>query len=135
MLQKKFCTVWSRALSTKTTPQLEYIYGCSSVLAALYARKRAHIERLFLQKSSGATKKSKKDAFLIDTVIQLCRDQKITIVEVDKGHLNNLTLNRPHQVCVLGIRKKERKKEGTVSSIFYSSQKLFAGRCYRNLAA
>lgn len=31
--------------------------------------------------------------------------------------------------------KKEREKEGTVSSIFYSSQKLFAGRCYRNLAA
>lgn len=86
---------WVRALST-TASQVEYVYGFSSVLAALHARKRARIEKLLVQKTSST---KKKDSTLIDAAIQLCREQNVTIVQADKGHLNNLTLNRPHQVC------------------------------------
>ncbi|KAI9323459.1 Alpha/beta knot methyltransferase [Dichotomocladium elegans] len=83
---------------------LEYVYGHSSVLAALHAQKRQDIKRLYLQEVSsagGLHSTKKKDSTLLDAIVDTCRQNKIPIVHTNKGELNNMTQDRPHQGVVL----------------------------------
>ncbi|KAL0140821.1 RNA methyltransferase [Mucor lusitanicus] len=69
----------------------DHVYGVSSVLSALRAKKRQTLD----------TTTQKKDASLISDILSLAKANNIHAVAVDKGRLNNLTDNKPHQGVVL----------------------------------
>ncbi|KAI7907350.1 Alpha/beta knot methyltransferase [Cokeromyces recurvatus] len=79
----------------------EHVYGISSVLSALRAKKRSKLNTIFIQASDNKKTKQKKDDSLILEILQLAKTSELKIVSVDKGRLNSLTDNRPHQGVVL----------------------------------
>ncbi|CDH58143.1 rrna methylase family protein [Lichtheimia corymbifera JMRC:FSU:9682] len=81
----------------------EFVYGHASVLAALHSQKRQRLKTLYLQstsRSSPATTK-KKDSTLIESIVEQCRQRNIPVITTNKGELNNLTQDKPHQGVVL----------------------------------
>ncbi|KAI8969227.1 Alpha/beta knot methyltransferase [Mycotypha africana] len=80
---------------------LEYVYGFSSVVSALRLKKREILDSLYIQESAGKATTKKKDDSLLTDIVQLAKEAKIKIFHMDKGRLNNLTDNKPHQGVVL----------------------------------
>ena len=78
--------------------ELDAVYGVSSVLAALRSSRRDHC-KLLLQESISMDKRSDRPALL--EVEQLAVDAGIPIERRDKGSLNSMCGNRPHQGLVL----------------------------------
>ena len=76
----------------------EFVYGVSPVLAAMRRERRA-MHRLLLQESMDMGKR--KDAAAIDQAVELADRLDLPVVRTDKGTLNGLTANRPHQGIVL----------------------------------
>ncbi|KAI9485073.1 Alpha/beta knot methyltransferase [Zychaea mexicana] len=104
-----------RSISTSACRN-EYVYGLSSVQAALHARKRVHLDKLYIQKTIdryihlifffrvfyGASRKTKqKTSTRVSPILDACQQQNIPISQVDKGELNNMSANKPHQGVVL----------------------------------
>ncbi|KAJ2960640.1 hypothetical protein NQZ79_g4067 [Umbelopsis isabellina] len=80
----------------------DHLYGLTSVLLALQ-NKRRRPQKLFLQRRDkfGVNKSQMKDQTLLDDISRLAAQKDIPIIMTDKGELNNLTDNRPHQGVVL----------------------------------
>ncbi|ORZ21460.1 Alpha/beta knot methyltransferase [Absidia repens] len=78
--------------STYTTSSTEYVYGLSSVACALHAKKRT-VNELYVQHRLASDS-------LTDIITQ-CKEQGIPVRTLDKGRLNNMTMNKPHQGVVL----------------------------------
>ncbi|CDS06549.1 hypothetical protein LRAMOSA09077 [Lichtheimia ramosa] len=79
--------------------EFEFVYGHASVLAALHSQKRQRLKTLYLQstsRSSPVTTK-KKDSTLIESIVEQCRQRNIPVITTNKGELNNLTQDKPHQ--------------------------------------
>lgn len=76
----------------------EHLYGISSVLAALHSRKRVVLDILYIQHSEEKKTTQKKDDQLITEIKDLAKQLKIKVTVANKGELNNLTNNKPHQV-------------------------------------
>lgn len=103
-----------------------HLYGLSSVLNALHADRRdlttvqertiedenrvAEIPLpqaqfrpyLFVQERKSSTRRGQK-ATDAERVLALAEERNVPIAEVDKGILNTLSGNRPHQVCIFGL--------------------------------
>jgi 21S rRNA (GM2251-2'-O)-methyltransferase len=89
----------STYVTVRAQKQWDHIYGLSSVLAALHSQKRNQLEQLYLQDTTGQKQTTqKKDASLLQQVLELAKKHDISTVFTDKGRLNNLTDNKPHQV-------------------------------------
>ncbi|KAI8147535.1 Alpha/beta knot methyltransferase [Fennellomyces sp. T-0311] len=81
-----------RAFTTSQSRN-EHVYGLSSVSAALSAGKRKYLDKLYIQQSI--------DRSRVSHILDACQQQKIPVSRVDKGELNNMTGNKPHQGVVL----------------------------------
>eukprot|EP00741_Cyanophora_paradoxa_P011387 tig00020556_g10998.t1 len=82
----------------------DFLYGVGPVLAALTHKRRA-LHKLYVKKPSedapgGQKKKDKSELFQIE---ELAKAQGIPIEFVDKGVLNVLSENRPHQGLVMDV--------------------------------
>lgn len=82
----------------------DLLYGVTPVLLALKARKRQRFETLYVQQgrtvSSGPSRKAENDD-AVEEILTLVTARGIPIVQMDKGDLNMLSRNRPHQGLVL----------------------------------
>ncbi|KAI8092294.1 Alpha/beta knot methyltransferase, partial [Gilbertella persicaria] len=83
---------------------LEHVYGISSVLAALRAKKRTNLDALYYY-AIPSTKK--KDQSLMSNILELAKETQLKTVSVDKGRLNNLTDNKLHQGVVLSASPRD----------------------------
>ncbi len=81
-----------------TSTGWDHVYGLSSVLSALHSKKRSVLDTVYIQESDEKKTTQKKDASLMDEILQLTKDSNIYTIAVDKGKLNNLTDNKTHQV-------------------------------------
>ncbi|KAI8974292.1 RNA methyltransferase, TrmH family, group 3 [Pilobolus umbonatus] len=79
----------------------DYVYGISSVLSALQHNKRSVMDTVYIQTSDHKRTTEKKDIKLMEGVLQLAKDRNLRIESTDKGYLNNMTDNKPHQGVVL----------------------------------
>lgn len=98
--------------------EFEFVYGHASVLAALHSQKRQRLKTLYLQSASRSspvtTKKKDRSAAierdivaskltrdvistLIESIVEQCRQRNIPVITTNKGELNNLTQDKPHQ--------------------------------------
>ncbi|KAI8339185.1 Alpha/beta knot methyltransferase [Chlamydoabsidia padenii] len=84
--------VGQRYHSTYTTSSTEYIYGLSSVACALYAEKRK-MTTLYVQQRLASDS--------LTDITTLCQEKGIPVKTLDKGRLNNMTMNKPHQGIIL----------------------------------
>jgi 21S rRNA (GM2251-2'-O)-methyltransferase len=75
------------------------LYGVSPVLAALRSKHRGSFHRLLLQDSLAGDKR--KDRPQLQEIEQLAETLDVETMRCDKGTLNNLCKNRPHQGVVL----------------------------------
>jgi hypothetical protein len=76
----------------------DHVYGLSSVVSALHSKKRSVLDTVYILESDEKKTTQKKDASLLDNILQLTKAANIYTVAVDKGRLNNLTDNKTHQV-------------------------------------
>jgi 21S rRNA (GM2251-2'-O)-methyltransferase len=81
------------------TAPSDFLYGISPVLAALGSTRRPSLSTLYLQQSLAP--KLKKDASDVARALALAERRGVRVVEVDKGELNNMAGNRPHQGLLL----------------------------------
>jgi len=79
-------------------PGAEYLHGVSPVLAALRVGRRT-THRLFIQETMDLTKR--KDAAAIHDIERMAIEGDCEVVRTDKGRLNVMSDNRPHQGLVL----------------------------------
>ncbi|GAN05412.1 RNA methyltransferase, TrmH family [Mucor ambiguus] len=79
----------------------DHVYGVSSVLSALKAKKRQALDTVYIQETDEKKTTQKKDASLISEILSIAKANNIHAIAVDKGRLNNLTDNKPHQGVVL----------------------------------
>jgi len=79
-------------------PGCDYVHGVSPVLAALRSKRRA-THRLFMLETMDMSKR--KDASAIDEIESMALKDDCEIVRLDKGRLNTMSDNRPHQGLVL----------------------------------
>lgn len=84
--------------SPNSSSQWDHVYGLSSVLSALHSKKRSVLETVYIQESDEKKTTQKKDASLLEEILQLTKASNIHTIAVDKGRLNNLTENKTHQV-------------------------------------
>ncbi|KAL0084129.1 RNA methyltransferase, TrmH family, group 3 [Phycomyces blakesleeanus] len=91
-------------------PVNDFVYGYTSVLAALEAKKRQRLKKVFLQHDALNPYTKKKDESFLQKIRDECIARSIPTETVDKGTLNNLTGNRPHQGIVL--KATQRYTEG-----------------------
>lgn len=90
------------ALSYETTSNpWDHVYGVSSVLSALKAKKRQTLDTVYIQETDEKKTTQKKDASLLSEILSIAKANNIHAVAVDKGRLNNLTDSKPHQGVVL----------------------------------
>lgn len=86
-----------RPKSTSAAPDgMDYVFGVNPVRAALLARRR-DARSLFLQESLSKPQLRKE----FEQILQLAERQGVPVQHVDKGELNNMVGNRPHQGLVL----------------------------------
>jgi len=79
-------------------PSSDFVFGVSPVLAAFRAKRRT-IHRLYIQDSMEMSKR--KDSSAILEIKAEAEKMGCDVVEVDKGRLNVLSDNRPHQGLVI----------------------------------
>ncbi|GJQ11797.1 hypothetical protein GpartN1_g3588.t1 [Galdieria partita] len=77
----------------------DFIYGVTPVYAALTVKTRNPIRCLYLQEKADFSKR--KDAALLQQIIQMAEEANIPSKTLNKGDLNNLSGQRPHQGIVL----------------------------------
>ncbi|KAI8364251.1 RNA methyltransferase, TrmH family, group 3 [Blakeslea trispora] len=96
-------------VQASATKKWEHVYGLSSVLSALQAKKRTSFETLYYHDTMNNNKVTtpKKDQSLVDTILQLSKASNVPAIRVDKGRLNNMTENKPHQGVVLKASLRE----------------------------
>ncbi|KAL1918870.1 uncharacterized protein VTP21DRAFT_2892 [Calcarisporiella thermophila] len=90
----------ARSFSQKSNRQdkhIDYLYGHTVAIPALEQGRRA-IHELLLFEGKAHLKKEKN---IIEKIVNLAKEKGIPIIKTDKGELNNLTNNRPHQGVVL----------------------------------
>ncbi|KAI8876836.1 hypothetical protein K501DRAFT_326848 [Backusella circina FSU 941] len=84
----------------------------------LHSQKRKQLEQLYLQDTSGQKQTTqKKDASLLQEVLDLAKQHGISTTFTDKGYLNNLTDNKPHQGVVLKATLKDTIELNHLSAI------------------
>lgn len=89
-------------LAEKTaSEEIEYVYGISSVSAALYSKKRSKLEAIYFQESNEKKTTKKKDKAVIDSIVKAAKESTIRVIYTNKGQLNSLTQDKPHQVYML----------------------------------
>ncbi|KAA8492923.1 rRNA methyltransferase 1, mitochondrial [Porphyridium purpureum] len=76
----------------------DFLYGVSSVLAALSANRRT-FHALFIQDSIDLTKR--KDKTSVEKLNELAAKRRVRVEYMNKGDLNNLSGGRPHQGFIL----------------------------------
>lgn len=76
----------------------EFVYGVNSVLAALRSKRRV-VHKLLVQDTMQMSKR--KDAAAVREVEALAASAQIPVERCDKGSLNGMCGNRPHQGLVL----------------------------------
>lgn len=81
---------------------VDMVYGIAPVLNALRNTRR---EMLGLYVQDGLTPGNKKDRAAANKIYDLARENDIIMTTSDKGYLNTLCGNRPHQGFVLKARK------------------------------
>lgn len=81
-----------------TSNPWDHVYGVSSVLSALKAKKRQTLDTVYIQETDEKKTTQKKDTSLISEVLSLAKAANIYTIAVDKGRLNNMTDSKPHQV-------------------------------------
>lgn len=105
-------SVVQRALAAEDD---DLLYGVTPVLLALLAGRRTRFEALYVQEGRGASrasdvagpaKKADNDA-AFERVMTMATGKQIEIIRLDKGDLNMLSRNRPHQGLVLQTSKLE----------------------------
>lgn len=84
-----------------TSNPWDHVYGVSSVLSALKAKKRQTLDTVYIQETDEKKTTQKKDSSLISEILSIAKADNIHAIAVDKGRLNNLTDNKPHQGVVL----------------------------------
>ncbi|KAI9007034.1 Alpha/beta knot methyltransferase [Phycomyces nitens] len=94
-------------------PANDFVYGYTSVLGALEAKKRQRLKKVFFQQDAVNPYTKKKDESFLQKIKDECIARSIPTEIVDKGTLNNLTGNRPHQGIVL--KATQRYTEGIAS--------------------
>lgn len=91
----------------------DLLYGVTPVLLALLAGRRTRFETLYVQEGratrrerdgAGPAKKAENDA-AFERILTIASGKQIEIVRLDKGDLNMLSRNRPHQGLVLQTSK------------------------------
>ncbi|ORX47771.1 hypothetical protein DM01DRAFT_266444 [Hesseltinella vesiculosa] len=82
-----------------TTSGIDSLYGIASVANALHTQKRRALE-LKVQKGLQHSNQSNKKTS-VAAILDQCTKRKVPIHYTDKGELNNLTDNRPHQGIVM----------------------------------
>ncbi|KAI9287306.1 Alpha/beta knot methyltransferase [Umbelopsis sp. AD052] len=92
----------SRRWSAFPTDDYDHLFGQTSVLMALQNKKRRP-KQLFIQRRTSESQftTKRKDDVLLEEILKLAGNMDIPIIRTDKGELNNLTQNRPHQGIVL----------------------------------
>ncbi|KAI8576183.1 hypothetical protein K450DRAFT_258022 [Umbelopsis ramanniana AG] len=92
----------SRRSSAFPTNDFDHLFGQTSVLMALQNKKRRP-KKLFIQRRTSESQftTKRKDDVLLEEILKLAGTMDIPIIRTDKGELNNLTQNRPHQGIVL----------------------------------
>jgi 21S rRNA (GM2251-2'-O)-methyltransferase len=76
----------------------DFVFGISPVLAALGAKRRTP-GTLYVQDSLAP--KARRDASDLARALALAKAASVRVVRVDKGELNNMAANRPHQGLLL----------------------------------
>jgi len=76
----------------------DFVYGVSSVLAALAANRREFI-RLYVQESTNLAKRKDKNAVV--QIHELARKMQVEVKYMNKGDMNNMANQRPHQGFIL----------------------------------
>ncbi|KAI7871082.1 Alpha/beta knot methyltransferase [Spinellus fusiger] len=88
---------YRRDYKNTTDTTVDYVYGHASVMAALKANKRSLLEKVYFQYN----KEDKKESPMVESIREMCKTKNIPTIVTDKGALNNLTGDRPHQGVVL----------------------------------
>ncbi|KAG2208552.1 RNA methyltransferase, TrmH family, group 3 [Mucor mucedo] len=102
---------------TPTPSGWDHVYGLSSVLSALQSKKRSVLDTVYILESDEKKTTQKKDASLMDEILQLTKAASIYTVAVDKGRLNNLTENKTHQGVVLKASPREPVEISALSTL------------------
>jgi len=77
----------------------DFIYGVTPVYAALTVQSRNPIKCLYLQENIDFAKR--KDAALLKQIVNMAKKANIPSTTLNKGDLNNLSGQRPHQGIIL----------------------------------
>ncbi|KAI8646066.1 Alpha/beta knot methyltransferase [Parasitella parasitica] len=101
----------------ETSDSWDHIYGVSSVLSALKARKRQTMDTVYIQETEETKTTQKKDSTLISQILDLAKTANVAVIAVDKGRLNNLTDNKLHQGVVLKASPRNPIEIGALSHI------------------
>ncbi|KAG2187492.1 hypothetical protein INT44_005181 [Umbelopsis vinacea] len=110
----------SRRWSAFPTDDYDHLFGQTSVLMALQNKKRRP-KQLFIQRRTSESQftTKRKDDVLLEEILKLAGNMDIPIIRTDKGELNNLTQNRPHQVRSNGGIWCKLRKIYIILIIFY----------------
>ena len=84
----------------RAPPPSDFVYGISPVLAALSAARRTP-GTLFVQESLAPA--VRRDASDVARALELAAALGVRTVRLDKGELNNMARNRPHQGLLLTV--------------------------------
>ena len=93
----------------------DLVYGVNPVLLALLVGRRTRFEALYVQEgrgmvrnrdAAGPAKKVDNDA-AFERIMTMATGKQIEIIRLDKGDMNMLSRNRPHQGLVLQTSKLE----------------------------
>lgn len=90
----------ARSFESAGAVPTDSVYGVNPVLAALTAGRRP-VHTLYLQDSLAP--KARKDAAALERIVSLAERAGARIVRVDKGELNNMARNKPHQGLLLSV--------------------------------
>lgn len=104
---RRLGTKYPKRSLLKTEPDYEYVYGISSVTAALHSKKR-ELKSVYIQESKEKKTTKKKDQSLLDNIMKAAEEANIRVFYKDKGQLNNISLDKPHQVCLYQTKKKKK---------------------------
>lgn len=77
----------------------DFIYGINPVYAALSVKTRNPMKCLYVQESADFSKR--KDAALLQKILRMAKEHNIPSKTLNKGDLNNLSGQRPHQGIIL----------------------------------
>ncbi|GAA5796355.1 hypothetical protein HPULCUR_001725 [Helicostylum pulchrum] len=113
-------TGYRKPFPTRTAPVRsgwDHVYGLSSVLSALQSKKRSVLDSLYVLESDEKKTTQKKDATLMDKILQLSKEANIYTIAMDKGELNNLTDNKTHQGVVLKASARNPIEISALSSV------------------